>query len=426
MNPTQTVPEGYLVPPRQAHRVLVLLFMLMMFDFIDRQVVSAVLPLIKADWGLSDTQLGTLISIVNVSIALLALPTAIIVDRWSRAKSIGIMATVWSLGMGACALSGTYLHLLVARFFVGAGEAGYQAGGNALLSAMYPKRMRATVIGIFQSAAIIGSVIGVLVGGVVGSRWGWRHAFGSVAVPGLLLAVLMFWVKDYASVKVEEVDATTGARHELGILAVLGRIFRSPVLLVVFVAQASQLFFVATVSNWLPTYFTRFGGMTLKQASIRTAMVFLASALGVALCGYLVDRAASGQAHRRLYGAAMLSLLTALSFGLALRANQPLLIFVGAFFMASVLGPVMSAVIDFVHPGMRSSTQGVMVTSSNLLGMSLGPLIAGMLADRYDLRTALSTIALVPLLATVGYLLAGLLYRRRGGGDREEPALRTA
>ena len=73
MNPTQTVPEGYLVPPRQAHRVLVLLFMLMMFDFIDRQVVSAVLPLIKADWGLSDTQLGTLISIVNVSIALLAL-----------------------------------------------------------------------------------------------------------------------------------------------------------------------------------------------------------------------------------------------------------------------------------------------------------------------------------------------------------------
>ena len=415
--------SGYLVPPMQAHMVLVLLFLLMAFDFIDRQVLAAVLPKIKEDWGISDTQGGALVSVVNVAIALLALPTAIVTDRWSRTKSIGIMALVWSSATGLCALAGNFWHMLAARFMVGAGEAGYVAGGNALISTFYPKRLRATVLGIFQSASMLGSVVGFVVGGYIATHWGWRHAFGVVAVPGLILAVLVFFVRDYTTVKVTKRDEVSGAMREVGVKEMLLNIFRSPVLLLIFVGQAAQLLFVSSVGNWMPSFFNRVHGLDLQQAGLRSGLILLISAAGVAACGFVIDRLSRGQSHRRLVGAAALSLITSALFITAFKTDNVALIFVGGFFMTSVLGPVMSAVVDFVHPGMRSSTSGAMITATNLLGMAIGPVASGALSDHFDLPTAMLVVSFSPLIAASCYFAASRLYSSRAVRSEDEPEL---
>lgn len=202
-------------------------FLLMMVDFIDRQIVVALFPALKAEWQLSDRELGALLSVVSITIAIFSFPIALLADRWSRVKSIAVMAVVWSLATIAAGLSRSYGQLLVARGLVGLGEAGYGAAGGALLTSLFPPNRRGTVLGGFLAAAALGSVLGVVLGGVIVEHWGWRAAFGIVGVPGLVLALLFLLVRDYRTVPLVDAAAERlGARACFGCCS--GRAPRSP------------------------------------------------------------------------------------------------------------------------------------------------------------------------------------------------------
>src|SRR4029077_16113566 len=127
--------------------VFAIVFALMIVDYIDRQVVVSMFPHLKLQWDLSDVQLGALVSVVSITVALGTLPLSLLADRWSRVKSIFLMALVWSLATIACAYAQSYGHLLAARSIVGLGEAAYGSAGVALLATMFPARMRSTVLG---------------------------------------------------------------------------------------------------------------------------------------------------------------------------------------------------------------------------------------------------------------------------------------
>ena len=151
---------------------------------------------------LSDKQLGSLVSVVSITIAVCALPVSLVADRVSRVKSIVTMATVWSIASISCMFTRNYSALLAARAVVGVGEAGYGAVGAALIATHFPDRMRSALLGGFFAAASVGSVLGVAPGGVVAAHWGWQAAFGVVGIPGLVLSLLYIKVRDYHTVDV--------------------------------------------------------------------------------------------------------------------------------------------------------------------------------------------------------------------------------
>ncbi|MFZ0473700.1 MAG: MFS transporter, partial [Bacteroidales bacterium] len=132
------IPPGYLFPKSYSNYVFILLFLLYLFDYADRMVVNSMFSYIQSDLKINDFQSGWLVSIIYLTIGLLTFPVSIVVDRWSRTKTIGIMAIVWSLATLACAFTGNYIQLFMARIFIGFGEAGYAPGGSALISGMYP------------------------------------------------------------------------------------------------------------------------------------------------------------------------------------------------------------------------------------------------------------------------------------------------
>ncbi|MET0917556.1 MAG: MFS transporter, partial [Burkholderiales bacterium] len=173
-------------PRRYAWSVFAILFALMVVDYIDRQVVVSMFSHLKAEWDLSDKQLGGLVSIVSITVALGAVPLSLLADRWSRVKSIFLMALIWSLATIASAFAGSYVQLMGARSVVGLGEAAYGTVGAALLASLFPLRMRSTVLGGFLAAGMLGSVAGVMLGGFIAERWGWQAGFGAVGAPGLL------------------------------------------------------------------------------------------------------------------------------------------------------------------------------------------------------------------------------------------------
>ena len=193
--------DDYLFSRGAAWFALLMTLGLMVFDYIDRQVIVSLFPYIKAEWGSSDKQLGALVSVISITVALGSVPIALFADRASRVKSIVVMAVVWSLATISCMFTRSYTQLLTARSIVGLGEAGYGSVGGALLATHFPARMRGALLGGFLATASVGSVLGVMLGGLIASRWGWQAAFGIVGFPGLVLALLYLTVRDYRTVE---------------------------------------------------------------------------------------------------------------------------------------------------------------------------------------------------------------------------------
>ena len=158
-------------------------------------------PYLKAEWNLSDKELGLLVSVISITVAVFGIPVAWIADRFSRVKSIVAMAAVWSLACISCMFAQNYVQLLAARapWLV-------WAKPDMVRSARQwsPRIFRSGCAagcwrGFFASASI-GSVLGVVLGGVIAARWGWQAAFGVVGIPGLFLALMYLLVRDYKTV----------------------------------------------------------------------------------------------------------------------------------------------------------------------------------------------------------------------------------
>jgi len=407
--------NGYLVGRGPAWFAFGMTLALMIFDYVDRQVIVSLFPYLKAEWSLSDKQLGGLVSVISVTVALGALPVALYADRVSRVRSIVAMAAIWSLATISCMWARSYPHLLAARAVVGLGEAGYGSVGAALIASHFPDRMRGALLAGFFASASIGSVLGVMLGGVIAAKWGWQAAFGVVGVPGLVLALVYLKVRDYETVKLA--PALDAKRQSLGeaIRHIVKVLARSRTMLWVCIGGAAQLVVVSALWSWLPSFLNRVHGVAPAAAGVKAALVVLAGAAGAVMWGAVVDRAGIAQPRRRLLAMAVLCLASmvvlVLAFGLDLApAPQFALIAVGGFLATCTVGPVSAIVIDVIHPGVRATGSSVLALFQNLFGLAAGPFIAGVLSDAWGLVPALVTTPLFALAAAAAFLLAARSY----------------
>jgi predicted MFS family arabinose efflux permease len=403
--------DGYLTSKSQAWFAFAMTFGLMLFDYIDRQVIVSLFPHIKSEWNLSDKQLGSLVSIISVVVAAGGLPVALLADRVSRVKSIVAMATLWSVATIACMFTANYSQLFVARALVGAGETAYGSVGAALISALLPKRLRSTVLGAFFAAGSLGSVLGVFLGGLIAANWGWKAAFGVVGVPGLVLAVLYLLVRDYETVALTPRSNSVRQSAAEALKHIFGTLLRTRTLLWVCIAGAMQLVTMSAVTSWLTSYLNRFHGMAPADAARHTALVILASAAGVLLCGIAVDRLAHRMPRIKLRGLSLLCAATAVIFMFAFGGTvagdaQFKLIVLGGFFMNSLIGVATGIVMDVTHPSMRATGAALLAAIFNLLGLAMGPFLTGVLSDHWGLQHALAVIPLFSMLAALLFAIA--------------------
>lgn len=412
--------DEYLFSKRAAWFAYAMTLALMVIDYVDRQVIVSLFPHIKAAWGLSDTQLGALVSVVSVTVALGALPVALFADRASRVKSIVTMAAIWSVATISCMFTRSYGQLLAARAAVGLGEAGYGSVGAALIASHFPARMRGALLAGFFACASVGSVLGVMLGGLIAARWGWQAAFGVVGIPGLLVALAYLKVRDYRTVALTaQLDEAT--RSVRGVLRqVVRALSRSPTVLFVCIGGAAQLIVVSAVWSWLPSFLNRVHNVAPDQAGVRAALIVLCGAVGSVAWGALVDRAGAQRPRNKLHAMAVLCLLSlgllALAFGGPALGWEmsPMaqfgLIAAGGFVMTCTVGPVSAVVIDVIHPGVRATGSAVLALFQNLFGLAVGPLIAGWLSDRWGLGLALTAMPLFSILAAAAFVRAARTY----------------
>lgn len=412
---------GYIFPKRYTNYLFSLLFLLYMFDYIDRMVVSSLLPYIKAEFGTSDTKLGMLMSAVYLSIVILTFPVSLIIDRWSRRRTIGVMAVLWSLATAAAALTKSFGALVTTRTFIGIGEAGYAPGGSAMISGLYPVEKRSWMMGLWNAAIPLGSAIGVALGGVIAAHWGWRSAFGIVALPGLIIAILFFFSKDYKTVKLirNGIPKIKGAKIEkikMNTRDMVREFAEKPSLLLTYFGMMFVVFTTTSLLFWLPSYFSREYGIPQQQSSTKASLVMLLALVGAPLGGYLVDRWRRKKLNARLVFPGITSVVASLFCVLAFAVFRD-----GAQYISLLLFgvtvtmfiPAAGAVTqDLVHPGLRATSYAIAVVIQNSLGAMLGPVVIGAISEATNLGTALSILPAFVLIAGVLFLIGSLYYKK--------------
>jgi MFS family permease len=406
------------VPLAYAWAVFALTFGLLISDYMSRQVLNAVFPLLKTEWALSDARLGSLSGVVSLMVGLLTFPLSLLAEFLGRVRSLTVMAVLWSLATLGCAVSKSFDQMLLARFFVGVGEAAYGSVGIALVLSVFPAHMRATLTGAFMAGGTIGSVLGIALGGAAAAAVGWRGAFAAMAVFGFALAcVFPVVVRETRVVRRPKptADAAGEARPSLG--RRLTGLVGSRSVLCAYVGSGLQLFISGAVIAWMPSYLNRYYGMSVDRAGVTAAGLVCASGAGMVLWGMASDRLSRRLRERKTTLAFVLCLLSlallAVAFRLPAGRDQLLLIAAGLFVAAGTTGPAGAVVAELTHPSVHGAAFATLTLANNLLGLAPGPFVTGALGDALGLDVAFRWVPLV----SVGSALAFLALRRSWRAD---------
>ncbi|MGD2039659.1 MAG: MFS transporter [Anaerolineae bacterium] len=376
---------------RLAKTTLFALFWANFFNFFDRQVIAALAPILQAYWGLSDTQLGLLATAFEVSYALAPVPIALVADRWLRRRVVALSVALWSGAMALTGAAGSFAVLLLGRAGLGVGEAGYGPSALAWLSDLWPPSHRSRAVGIHDLALMVGSAAGYALGGVLGLALGWRPVFFLAAVPGFLLAIVLWFMpeppKGQSDYEALGLAGPSRADQGLSFRAAARELLSIPSLVVTYTVTVLINLATAGIIYWLPTFAVRLHGLGEDQAGLLIgAMTVVTGGAGVLAGGWVADRVLQRTPAGRLL---VISGSYALGFPLALAAvavtdTVPFAILATvAVFLFSFYFPCLAPLIHQVtRPELRATAMALYLLVAHILGNALAPALIGWFSDQ--------------------------------------------
>ncbi|MNF55851.1 Hexuronate transporter [compost metagenome] len=412
---TDEDPNAVVVERKYAWIVFALTFGLLISDYMSRQVLNAVFPLLKSEWALSDSQLGLLSGIVALMVGLLTFPLSLLADRFGRVKSLALMAMLWSVATLGCALAENYEQMFIARFMVGVGEAAYGSVGIAVVISVFPKHMRATLSSAFMAGGMFGAVLGMAMGGVIAAKLGWRWSFAGMALFGLVLAALYpLIVKEARIAPQRAIYAVNKAAAK--IQRPLRTLYCSRSVVAAYIGSGLQLFVGATVVVWMPSYLNRYYDMGADKAGGLAALIVLCSGAGMILCGMLSDRLSQKSAERKVTLAIAYCLgsclLLSIAFALPPGPLQLILICFGMLIATGITGPAGAMVANLTHYSVHGTAFATLTLVNNMLGLAPGPFVTGKVSDMIGLQAAFQLVPLISIAAAVVFFYARCHYQK--------------
>ncbi len=387
---------------------MVILAIVYMFNFIDRQILAILLPAIRDEFGVSDTYLGflsgTAFALFYVA---LGIPIAHYADRHNRRNLIAAAIALWS---GMTALSGLALniwHLTLARIGVGIGEAGCSPPAHSMIADYFPPEKRSTAMGFYTLGISAGIMLAYLGGGWVAQNIGWREAFLVVGLPGLVLAVIVrFTLREPERGASEHRVARDAQPSFAEVLKFL--VARRSFLHMAFAAGLSAFVGYAFIS-FLPSFLVRSYGMDTATLGRWLGLILgIAGGAGFFFGGYVADRFGARTRRTSLTIIAVTVLFTALPQVLMLLSTSwqlALLLFIIPAATSNVyLAPVLAQTQGMVALRMRAMASAIVLLVINVIGLALGPWVTGMISDGLvpafgadSMRYALLTVSAVVL-----------------------------
>ena len=387
-------------------RVLAILALINFVNFADRTVVLPLYPLLKLDFGLSDTQLGWLQAVLQIVLSVATIPFALMADRWNRARIIAAGVMLWSIATFASGAAQTFGALLVARAFVGVGEAAYGPAAQSMISGTFSVAARARAQSVFAAGMLLGGAAGQAIGGIIGEHAGWAPAFFVVGIPGMLLGL--------SALHLEE--PPRGPRDEV---VPLLRLLRVPAFIALNVCGVLLTFAALSFITWGPTFAEREKGFSLGAAGVWLGSLgALALVSGVLVGGYVADALQKRLHYGRIVCivAGMLAAAPLLLWAIHSEDQRAVLagLFIAGFFLSWYHGPVTAVIHDMMPRRAHATSVGVYMFVTQLVGGTVGPLVTGRMSDLYDLSAGLKVATGVLVLGALCFLLVIYFIRRDG------------
>jgi MFS transporter, Spinster family, sphingosine-1-phosphate transporter len=382
--------------PRTA---LALLTLLNLLNYIDRSVLNAVQPLIQSEFHVTDAQIGRLTTVFLVFYTISAPVMGPLADRYSRRLIITLGAFAWSGFTLLTAVTHTYQGLLIRHTLVGIGEASFVTISPTFVADLFPEDKRGRVLGVFYLAIPVGTALGYLVGGPLGTRFGWRMPFLLAGIPGFLLAILVLFLPEPERGQFDTLKETPQRARVLGLA-------RNPAFLTATLGMAMMTYALGGLQVWMPTFLSRMRGYTLIRANLLFGAIIAVDGLAASLTGGWLGDMLLRRTRSAYY------LVSAASMGLgipvmmiALFDRGPAMvpgIAVAGFLLLLNTAPLNAAIINSVGAHIRATAIAVNLFVIHFLGDALSPWIIGKVSDRSSLEAGfISTVVATALSSAI-------------------------
>jgi predicted MFS family arabinose efflux permease len=390
------------------------LFLVYVFNFIDRTILAILLEPIKRDLGISDTAMGFLTGFAFAAFYTVAgIPIARWADRGVRRSIIAMGLAVWSLLTALSGLAQNFVQLALARVGVGVGEAAGSPPAHSILSDYFPVEKRATAISIYNTGIHVGIMIGAVAGGWINQFFSWRAAFFVVGLPGILLAVVVRFTIHEPPRGHSEVGTRDDSSDALG--DVLRYLLRRRSF--VYFALAAGVTEIAGYgfTTWVPTFLIRVHGMETGAIGTWLGLVSgLGGASGALLGGFMADRLGRRDVRWYLWLGVVTNAATLPCLLLFLHASSKVAALVAYFpalaLWAMYLGPVIAISHRLVKLRMRAMASAILFFILNIIGMGIGPQLTGLMNDLLTPRFGVEAIRWSMTITTFGLVIATLLF----------------
>lgn len=403
---------------------MTILFIVAVFNYLDRNMLSVLQIPIKEELGLSDMQLGLLTgSAFALFYATCAVPIARLADRTRRATVLAVSLGIWGIATALTAGARSFPALAALRIGVAAGESGCIPTSHSIISDYYPRERRASALAFWSISAPVGTMLGLALAGWLNDTVGWRTAFLGAGIVSTLFAPLVFlFLKEPprgrydGNVSLEAPPLSTA----------ISTLWKDKALRYVILAVTLHAYFLYTTANWSAPFYRRVHDMAVGELALWLALLSgIAGGLGTFAGGIVADWWA--RRTERSYAllpaiAGLIMIPAALAQFWAPQAAASLWIaIIPAFLVNIYLAPSISLAQSRVSPGMRAFVSATIVLIANLVGMGVGPVVTGAISDALSsqpaigdqsLRYALTTVVIAELAAVALYFKAASHLRR--------------
>jgi len=395
-----------------------LLVVIYLVNHLDRQIMYILIEPVKADLGLSDSQMGLLVGAAfAIFYTFAGIPIARWADRGNRRNLIALALAIWSAFTIASGLARNFLQLMVARIGVGVGEAGCTPPAHSLISDYYPVERRSTALAIYQLGVPFGTLFGMAAGGFLADQIGWRQAFFFAGAPGILLAVVTRLTLPEPQRGASDVGADTRVEPLRDVLAFMWKLHA---LRHMMIGSSLQTLTLAALAAWHGSFFVRVHDMTLTQAGLVVGLIAgIAGGGAVIASGVLADRL--GQSDPRWsFWLPAIGAIFSLPFSFFAYLVDSAWTAVALITCATIGNHFYSALghavaQSLVKPRMRAVMSAIALFLMNVIGFGIGPWLIGVISEALGGDTQLRYAMLVMIVgiagAAVHYLLGARTYR---------------
>lgn len=391
------------------YRVLLILTALHLLNYVDRQIVYALVPLLRAEFVLTRFEIGLLGTVFSLVHSVFTLPLGWLADRTSRKKVITFAVFTWSLATFLCGLAQSFGNLLKLRALVGVGEAAYAPSAMAIITGSFSQELRARAQGFFECGMFIGGAVGLGLGSILAQWLSWRAAFFVVGIPGLLVAFSIFRLPEPRVEKEKPFPPT--------------RLLRIPAYVAVLVGGWFITFAAHSYIFWGTDFVYSYKNFELWEAgALLGGSLVVAGVIGIGTGAALGDRLAK----RFSWGRAFV-------IGVGLLMGAPLLLgaihtdskwlFVALFFVACIFmswyhGPLTAVMHDLTPAHSHATALGLYLLFVNLFAVTPSPLILGRVADLYGLHQGMHLAVAAQVIGGLCFLGVAWIISQRGAAER--------